>query len=133
MSWRKRAQEIAKRNPEALHPLLRHSQAAVFDAASAHAPGDGTAPERPILFIFRWLAAKGVVSSLGFKMLRSFEVESSRAELRPEYFTQKGATFLQLHYDDWYSTEGINYAIDSNLVFNEGSLAERWMKKKNGA
>ena len=131
MNWRKRVQEIAKRNPKGLHPLLARRAGEVFDSATYHSVQDETAPERPILFIFRWLASKGAVASHGFQALRDFEGDPKRADLRPEYFTPKGEAFLRANYQSWYATDGINYAIDPNLPFSETHLSSLW-KECNG-
>ena len=108
--------EIAARDPNKLHPVLRQSNAntsdKIFDRAQWHRDTpDLTADDaaRPILIVLRWLDEHDLLNSVGKRMLKLLSDKCDwNAWLTSTMVLPFGKEFLDSCYETWWSLNGPN-------------------------
>lgn len=131
MSWKKRMREITERNPEAIPAWARPGGAVkVWDRAVWQLRDkpemEPEVAARPILFVLRWLAPRGGLTQRGLSAIGEFAADPGAAVLDDSMTTPKGTSFLNVHYEEWHSTDAINTLIDPSVELHSESLDVRW-------
>jgi len=137
MNWKQRVREIAARNPNALHPILRESRPGaapgekVWDRAEWQTKGEGgIRPDdaaRPILLVLRWLHRHQLLTERGVAML---SVPAENVALTSSLVLPSAAQFLDSHYKTWQATEGISLILEGCMASRaEEALDQLWLRR----
>jgi len=134
MGWRKRVAEIAAKDPDKLHPIIKRARADTeqcWDRASWQTtPLDGG---RPIHLVLRWLQSKELLSTAGDSELSKAERhEYSKLFLARSLVSPLAASFLEQFYGQWYDSAGVNFAIDAETPFDFAELDRLWQEFNRG-
>ncbi|MEZ6094631.1 MAG: hypothetical protein R3C03_10405 [Pirellulaceae bacterium] len=134
MNWKKRAREIAARNPGNLHPMLRQSIAnasdRVYDRAQWHRDTpDVTANDaaRPILVVLRWLDENDLLNSVGKRALKLLSDKCDwNAWLTSTMVLPRGKEFLDSCFEAWWSLNGPNLIMGTQPDRAIDDLDDAW-------
>lgn len=135
MNWKQRVREIAKRNPNALHPIFRQSRhpaargEMVWDRAewqtSDFRPEDAA---RPILLVLHWLRRRQLLTERGIAMLSA---PADSVSLTSSLVVSSAVQFLSSHYEHWQETDGFNLVMDASASSRaEQALEELWQRNQ---
>jgi hypothetical protein len=137
MNWKKRVREIAARNPDALHPILRQGASAargekVWDRVDWQTKGEGKVDAkdaaRPILLVLRWLHRHQLLTDCGAAMLSA---PAEEVALTSSLVVPLAVRFLDSHYEAWQSSEGISLIMDASPGSGrdaENTLEQMWFQ-----
>jgi hypothetical protein len=122
MSWKSRVKEIAKSNPEALHPIFR-SALGVNGGYSWYrvewqTQGSNKVPLenaiRPLITILEWMLGRGLLAKEGCEVLRKARIyPSEQMGLTSSMVSARAANFLNHCFEQWYEKFGIPLSIDA--------------------
>ena len=143
-NWKQRIRDIAANNPDKLHPMLKGmmaspDQSKAWDRVSWYINDDSdttpTAAVRPILAMLQWLNSQSLLTGQGKSILKSIgKIDPINVALTRDLVEPTAWAFLDSHYQRWYDTCAINYAIDESMPFDDHTeLDSLWANSESSA